>query len=333
MDSLTQMVLGASVGEVVLGKKVGNKAVLYGAIAGTIPDLDVLSRFFVDTVTATEWHRGFSHSLFFCLLAAPLLGWIVNKIERKSEATTSDWTRLFFWGLFTHPVLDAFTTWGTQLFWPFNYRLAFQNIFVIDPLYTIPFLVCLILAMRLHRKSSKRAKINRLGLTISTLYLLLTLVVKGITYQAFTKQLGEQGIDYKRIQNRPTPFNSILWTANIETEDAYLIGEYSLFDNQPIVFREYKKQHYLLADLGQHDKVIRLRAIAEDWYIISTKEDALYFNDLRFGMLTMDPGEERFTFSYKIIEEGNDLIVEETPKFREDAANLFSALWIRIWGN
>ena len=57
MDSLTQIVLGAAVGEAVLGKKVGNKAMLYGAIAGTIPDLDVLARFYVDTVTATEWHR------------------------------------------------------------------------------------------------------------------------------------------------------------------------------------------------------------------------------------------------------------------------------------
>lgn len=65
MDSLTQIVLGAAVGEAVLGKKVGNKAMLYGAIAGTIPDLDVLARNFVDTVTATEWHRGFSHSIFF----------------------------------------------------------------------------------------------------------------------------------------------------------------------------------------------------------------------------------------------------------------------------
>lgn len=244
-----------------------------------------------------------------------------------------DWTRLFFWGLFTHPVLDAFTTWGTQLFWPFNYRLAFQNIFVIDPLYTFPFLICLILAMRLHRKSPKRAKINRLGLVLSTTYLMLTLVLKGVTFQAFIKQLGEQEIQFMRIQTRPTPFNSILWTANIETKDAYLIGEYSLFDRQPIVFREYKKQGHLLSDLGQHHKVKRLKTIAEDWFIISKKGEQLYFNDLRFGLMTMDPAEDRFAFSYKLVQKGDELIVEETPKFREDAANLFSALWIRIWGN
>ncbi|MGB2760309.1 MAG: metal-dependent hydrolase, partial [Maribacter stanieri] len=80
MDSLTQIVLGAAVGEAVLGKKVGNKAMLYGAIAGTIPDLDVITRYFLDTVTATEWHRGVSHSIFFSIVFAPIFGWLVWKI-------------------------------------------------------------------------------------------------------------------------------------------------------------------------------------------------------------------------------------------------------------
>eukprot|EP01093_Parvamoeba_rugata_P011442 TRINITY_DN3145_c0_g1_i6.p1 TRINITY_DN3145_c0_g1~~TRINITY_DN3145_c0_g1_i6.p1 ORF type:complete len:100 (+),score=9.68 TRINITY_DN3145_c0_g1_i6:125-424(+) len=87
MDSLTQIVLGAAVGEAVLGKKVGNKAMLYGAIAGTIPDLDVITRYFLDTVTATEWHRGVSHSIFFSIMFAPIFGWLVWKINKKESAT------------------------------------------------------------------------------------------------------------------------------------------------------------------------------------------------------------------------------------------------------
>ena len=129
MDSLTQIILGAAVGEAVLGKKVGNKAMLYGAIAGTIPDLDVLARYFVDTVTATEWHRGFSHSIFFSVLFAPIFGWLVWKLNSKSEATFKDWSWLMFWGLFTHPILDTFTTWGTQLFWPFEPPISLSKYF------------------------------------------------------------------------------------------------------------------------------------------------------------------------------------------------------------
>ncbi len=78
MDSLTQIVLGASVGEVVLGKKVGNKAMLYGAIAGTIPDLDVIARNFTDTITANEMHRGFTHSFYFLCFDLCTHFWLAN---------------------------------------------------------------------------------------------------------------------------------------------------------------------------------------------------------------------------------------------------------------
>ena len=163
MDSLTQIVLGAAVGEAVLGKKVGNKAMLWGALAGTIPDLDVLARYFVDTVTAIEWHRGFSHSILFSIVFAPIFGWLVWQIHKKQNASWREWSWLFFWGLFTHPILDAFTTWGTQLFWPFKIRLAFQSIFVIDPLYTIPFLIFVVLAAFQKRTSPKRESITDWG--------------------------------------------------------------------------------------------------------------------------------------------------------------------------
>src|SRR5690554_5046755 len=144
MDSFTQIVLGAAVGEATLGKKVGNKAVLYGAIAGTIPDLDVVANSFTDTLTAIEIHRGFTHSFVFAMAFSPLFGWLISKMERRGPATRRDWTRLMFFGLATHALLDAMTTWGTQLFWPIHFPVAIQNIFVIDPLYTLPFLTLVV---------------------------------------------------------------------------------------------------------------------------------------------------------------------------------------------
>ncbi len=333
MDSLTQIVLGAAVGEAVLGKKVGNRAMLWGAVAGTIPDLDVLTRFFTDTVTAIEWHRGFSHSIFFSIVFAPIFGWLVWKLNRKSEANFKDWSWLFFWGLFTHPILDAFTTWGTQLFWPFKTRLAFQNIFVIDPLYTIPFLVFLILAMCQKKTSPKRRKYNRSGLIVSSSYLLLTLILKGIAYQKFTNSLEKQGIVYKAIDTRPTPFNTILWTANIDAGDAYLIGNYSFFDSDEIDFTSYPKNHNLLGELETNDKVVRLIDIAEGWFTITEKDGTLFFNDLRFGLISLDPYEEQFAFTYRLNLENDIIQVIEEPKYDTDAKKLFSALWERVWGN
>ncbi|HET8754112.1 MAG TPA: metal-dependent hydrolase, partial [Salinimicrobium sp.] len=180
MDSLTQIVLGAAVGEAVLGKKAGNKAMLYGAIAGTIPDLDTFAGYFVDPVTAIEIHRSFTHSIVFALAFAPIFGWLISKIEKKAGLGWKEWSWLMFWGLFTHPILDSFTTWGTQLLWPLKTELAFKSIFVIDPLYTLPFLTFLILAMRQKRTSPKRRKYNRLGLIVSSCYLLLSVGLKGI---------------------------------------------------------------------------------------------------------------------------------------------------------
>ncbi|MEE3225167.1 MAG: metal-dependent hydrolase, partial [Bacteroidota bacterium] len=237
MDSLTQIVLGAAVGEAVLGKKVGNKAMLYGAIAGTIPDLDTIWGEFLDPLTAIEIHRGISHSIVFSIVMAPILGWLVAQLHKKAQAGWKDWSWLFFWGLVTHPLLDAHTTWGTQLFWPLDLRLAYQNIFVIDPLYTLPFLIFLILAMRLPKASRKRRKWNNLGLIVSSAYMVLTLVLKGISYQKFTEALANEKIEYTQIDTRPAAFNTILWHANIDVGDAYLLGDYSFFDSQPISFK------------------------------------------------------------------------------------------------
>ncbi len=332
MDSLTQIVLGAAVGEAVLGKKVGNKAMLYGAIAGTIPDLDILANHFTDTVSAIEWHRGISHSVFFSLLFAPVFGWLIYKLERKQAASWKDWSRLIFWGLFTHPLLDAFTTWGTQLFWPFNYKVAFQSIFVIDPLYTLPFLVFLIMAMVQKKDSPKRARYNRLGLMVSTTYLGITLLLKGMAYMKITQNLEDQGIAYEQMTVRPAPFNTILWAANIDVGDAYLIGNYSFFDQQPIQFSRYPKNHELLGDLASQDKIVRLQNITEGWFTIVDNNGELFFNDLRFGLMSLEAEEERFAFSYKLTPLEDDVLVEETPKLKRDAKLLLSALWARMWG-
>ena len=331
MDSLTQIVLGAAVGEAVLGKKVGNKAMLYGAIAGTIPDFDTFASHFTDTVTALEIHRGFTHSIVFSLVFAPVFGWLVSRWEKT--ASWKNWSWLFFWGFLTHPLLDAHTTWGTQLFWPLDLRLAYKNIFVIDPLYTLPFLVFVILAMRKKRTSPKRRKLNNLGLIISSAYMLLTLILKGITYQKFTDALQQQNILYSEIETKPSPFNTILWTANVDTKDAYLIGHYSFFDAQPIQFTAYPKNHEWIEDLKEEENVQRLIKITKGWYTITKENEKLYLNDLRFGLLGFSPSAKNFTFSFQLEKKNGEVIITEKEKDTQDAKKLLGELWKRILGN
>lgn len=333
MDSLTQIVLGAAVGEAVLGRKVGNKAMIYGAIAGTIPDLDTIVGNFMDPLTAIEIHRGLSHSIVFSIVMAPVLGWLVSKIHKKSSATWQNWSWLFFWSLVTHPLLDAHTTWGTQLFWPLDLRLAYQNIFVIDPLYTVPFLVFLILAMRLPKTSLKRRKWNRLGLIVSSAYMVLTLILKGVAFHKFEQALIDQNIEYIEMDTRPTPFNTVLWAANIDVGDAYLLADYSFFDRQPISFRRVPKQRELLGDLKNTKTVERLTKISEGWYAISETNGVLNFNDLRFGVYDLNAETLRFAFSYKLLPSENGLRIEEAKRDPEAMKTVMVSLWTRIWGN
>lgn len=334
MDSLTQIVLGAAVGEAAISKKIGNKAMLWGAIAGTIPDLDVLAKLFTDSVTANEVHRGFSHSILFSILMAPILGWLIAKLYRNKEADWKDWTKLIFLALFTHPLLDAFTTWGTQLFWPLDYKVSFKNIFVVDPLYTIPFLLCVIIAMCYKRTNPKRKRINTIGLIISSCYLLITLGMKWYTYQVFQTSLNNQNIAYKEIQTKPTPLNSVLWTANVETENSFLIGHYSIFDkDQIITFTEFTKNHQLLAPIENDPLIPRLINLTEGWYTIEKTANTLLFNDLRFGQIGIGSDANRFVFSYALSNDSNgNLTAKEREKNPRNALLLLKKIFIRVLG-
>ena len=333
MDSLTQIVLGAAVGEAVLGKKIGNRAMLWGAIAGTIPDLDVVWRYLTDTITATEMHRGFSHSILFSLLAAPLFGYLVHQIKKRPEVGWKGWTSLFFWCLFTHPLLDAFTTWGTQIFWPLPWRVAFNSIFVIDPLYTLPFLICLLLAGTRRRDSLSRKRINNLGLLISSTYLCLTIIVKLVVYERVVDSLEAQDIRFTDISTRPAPLNIILWNINVDAGDSYLIGDYSLFDIKPIAYKTYPKKRDQAKKIIDISEVQRLIDISEGWFLLEKKDDYWLYNDLRFGLIPIDPENPQFVFRYKLEFKGDQVIVNED---RPDTSNMdvvLSTLWLRINGN
>ena len=332
MDSLTQIVLGAAVGEVVLGRKTGNKAMLYGAIAGTIPDLDVLSAYFLDTSRSLEFHRGFTHSIVFSALFAPIFGWLVSRYEKHKSL--KDWSWLFFWGFVTHPLLDAYTTWGTQLFWPFDIRLAFKTIFVVDPLYTLPFLICVIMAMIFKRSNPKRRKWNLWGIGLSSGYLMLTVILKGYTYFQFKEALESQTINYVDMNTRPAAFNTILWNANIDTGDVYLLADYSLLDSKPVSFQVYEKNHHLLGDLKDNEQIQRMIHISQGWFIITQENGSLYFNDLRFGLLTTQPGSTDFVFKYEIKQDAQGLVtLHEVEKDPRNARKMLGELWTRVKGN
>ena len=335
MDSITQIVLGAAVGEAVVGKKVGNWAVFWGAVAGTVPDLDVFVSYFTDNITALQIHRGFTHSFIFSVLFGLIFGFLVSKIHQKLPATWKEWSTLFFLGFLTHALLDAHTTWGTQVFWPINYKVAFKNIFVIDPFYTVPFLVFLVWAICHKKGSVKRKRYNNLGLIISSCYMLLTLGLKGLSYQKFEHALAKNKVNYSSISTRPTPLNTILWAANIQLQDGFLIAYYSFFDSKEIQFsEEIPKNYHLLKPFIHEKKVQQLINITEGWYAVEKVGDQLIFKDLRFGQHDITDITSDFVFSYELFYDKNGSFqAKELPKSFRDGKQMLNTLINRVKGN
>jgi inner membrane protein len=339
MDSLTQVVLGAACGELALGKKIGNKALMFGAIGGTIPDLDVFVGrwFYSNEIDIMAFHRGFMHSIVFAVLAAFLLGWLVHKLydfgKRKDTTTLKDWIGLFFLSLFTHIILDCFTPYGTQLFLPFsNYRVAINNISVVDPIYTIPFLLCLIVLLFFKRNTKRRQLWLKLGLGISSVYMFFTLVNKGYINNVYKKSLKAEGIDYNRFQTQPSVLNNILWFGIAETDDSYYVGFYSLFDSSSKVetWNKLPKNHDLAS--ASNGDIKTLAWFSNGYYnFIPMENQVLRYNDLRYP--SFDPNNPNNTvFSFTIKKEGqrwNVLPFDGKPPTSEG----FDYLWERIKGN
>ncbi|PTX58246.1 inner membrane protein [Kordia periserrulae] len=343
MDSLTQVVLGAACGEAAMGKKIGNKALLFGAIGGTIPDLDVFIGNFLysNKIDAMLFHRGFMHSIFFAVLAAFALGWLVftlyDKGKRRGTTTKKDWTWLFFLSIFTHPILDCFTGYGTLLFSPFsNYRVAFSNISVADPAYTLPFLICLIILMFYKRQNPKRKFWLKLGVGISSVYMLFTIGNKFYINSVFEKSLAEQGIEYTRYNTEASILNNILWYGIAETETDFHVAFYSLFDTKA-VFTDWEtipKNHALLPKTNSD--IARLAWFSNDYYTIEKAEDgAFIYKDLRYPSIKVND-EKSVVFSFKIFKDGERLNMKpfRGPRFDENTSfgDVLAIFWERIKG-
>lgn len=262
------------------------------------------------------------------------MGFALHRLyAKKKEATTWEWTQLMFLAIFTHPLLDIFTTWGTQFLWPLDWRIAVQSIFVIDPLYTIPFLVLLTVVLFLKRNNPKRKKLNRLGLILSSSYLLITVGLKIYVNQVFSSSLEKQQIPFTRFETRPTPFNTILWTANAETKDAFYMGYYSFFDDTEIDFFKFNKNLHLIKPYRNNNDLERLIFLTKGYYTLRKVDGGIEMYDLRFGLTEgFDQGKGDFVFTYLIQEKNGKLEITEKPKSFEGMEKMMGKLAQRIGG-
>lgn len=330
------MVLGAAVAEIVAGEKLGNKAILWGAIGGTIPDLDVLAGVFMDEVEFVNFHRGFSHSLVFGFLLAPLLGFLLSRSRWSGGQPIWLWTRLFFWTIFTHPLLDIFTSYGTQIFLPFSdYRVELNTIFIIDPVYTLPMIISLILVLFYKRNSGKRKKAIYAGFIFSHVYLLFTIYNKyAVVDPALREEVAKQNLKVESMITIPAPFQNLLWQGIVKTPDGYYAGYFNPrkgkvpFDS----FLYFERDLELEKELSGYKDYLGLKKFSRNYgWVEKAGNNKYIYNDMRFstakGWLDKDAD---FIFSFEMTPKNGELEVERNdPESRfnwEDLSRIYNRL-------
>lgn len=285
MDSLTQAALGAAIGEATLGKSIGDKGAILGALVATIPDLDVLLTPFFSELQKVSIHRGFSHSLLFCFLLTFLLLILFRKLNWTREI--EQW-RLWWFGflaLLTHVLLDTFTTYGTQLFLPFSERrVGWDSINIVDPFYTVPLLIGLALVFFKYQPGTQqRRNANYVGLLISSSYLLFTLVNKQQVEQVFELELQRQQITHKELLTVPVGIGNISWYSVAKADDDLFIGQYSRINSNRIVFERFPINDHLLADLDPF-LVDRMRWFSKGFYTVAEREGVIRIYNMQCDM-------------------------------------------------
>lgn len=271
MDSLTHIAVGAAIGTAVLGRKVGPRAALWGALCSTLPDLDVLVAH-GDPLRDFTLHRAHSHSLFWLTAAAPAVAWLLARLERRGGAHFHEWLVLAWLAMIAHPLLDAFTVYGTQLLLPFSdYPVSVGSIFIVDPLYTLPLIVGTSVALRLRARDPTRAgRWNAAGLVASTLYLGWTVAAQSHIEGVVNRAVASSTLADGRVLVTPTPFNSLLWRAVVMNSDGYDEGYYSLLDDVPTVaFEHHSSERRLLDSLQKDWSVRRLAWFSKGFYSVS----------------------------------------------------------------
>jgi inner membrane protein len=288
VDSITQAVLGAAVGELMLGKRMGNRALAWGALFGTLPDLDAVFAPFFSTAGKLWWHRGPSHSLVVMIAVSWLLSPRLEKFWKRDKISKvrAGWFVFAAWS--THVLIDCFTVYGTSVLWPFPVRrVAFNNLFIIDPLFTLPMVVALVwLAfLRTKKQLPKRRRLNAWGLGISASYVLLSVGMKFAASAGFDADLAGRGTVFKRRMEAPTPFNILLWRSVVDRGDEFWVGYRTVFERRaaPVRWTIYPKGAGALGGMEDLPEVKTLRWFSDGWWIARPHVKGAWIGDLRFG--------------------------------------------------
>lgn len=322
-------------GEAFAGKTLGKKAMLWGALAQSIPDIDFISAAWMDTASALLAHRGFTHSILFCAIITPMFALLAERWHRPHNIRLVKWL-LFFGGVIVaHIFIDAFNNYGVGWLEPFSHRrISFNAIYVADPFFSIGPGIALLALLILKKWHPGRQKWWKIGLGVSGLYLLYCLYNKESIDTNTKTILQNQHIRYSRYFTTPTPLQSWLWYVVVASDSGYYTGYRSVFDStDSIDFTYFPRNDFLLKPVLKNEDVQQLIRFSQQYYTVEKWGDTLVLNDLRFGQIIgwQNPS-AKFVFYYFLQQPNNNTMVVQRGRFAGWSIASAASLWKRVKG-
>ncbi|MEO7257955.1 MAG: metal-dependent hydrolase [Luteimonas sp.] len=331
MDSITHLFLGGAIAAVIAPARHRRAALLAGAALNSLPDLDVFPlALFDDPVLRMTWHRGATHSW----LVLPLVAWAIwaffrARGGRVAEAPTRWWWAIFLC-LMAHPLIDAFTVYGTQLFWPLPMRpLMWSSLFIIDPLFTLPWLLaCVVAWIARERIAAQRVLVA--GIVLGVGYVGWSLLAKSLVEREAGRALAAMGLGDAPRFSVPMPFNTLLWRVVAMTPDGYVEGERSLVaDHGPMAFRRHDSAVQALDAARDIPAVMRILWFNHHFAKAEFRDGLLVVSDLRMG------SEPDYAFRFVVARRDDDgwdaIRPPRQAPLEFDTRTGIPGLWRRIW--
>lgn len=336
MDSLTQFVTGAVLAAAVVPAEHRRAALWAGAALGTLPDLDVLPLALLndDPVVQMTAHRSITHSLLILPWVASLIWWWFKRGHGRVAAAPQAWWWAMVLALVTHPLLDCFNAYGTWLFWPLGEQaIVWGNMFVIDPLFTLPLLLAFVW-IACQPRSPVSGKVAHAAIALSVLYFAWSLLAQMWVMQKVDKQLVDLGLQDAPRLVTATPFNTVVWQVLVMTPDGVLSGGYSMSQDSaaaPIRLTHTSSDTQALARNQSNVSLQRLSRFNQGFQIATVKGGQLIISDVRMGRAP------HYSFNFAIAQLQDGVWQELTPPVqihdRPDIKQEWVHLQQRLWGD
>ena len=348
-----QAALGAAMGEWLMGKRLGNWALAWGALLGIVPELDVLIFPFLDTAQKLVWHQGVSHSLVVMTVAGYGLTHGLAKIWHKEKITKLQAGGLVaaVWG--AHLLAECLTAQGAAVLWPFvEKRVALDCLPPGDLLLAGPLVVSVLWMAFLReapakksrgkkpRPLSKRRKCCFLGLGLSAAYALLGGGMKFVASAGFEADLMRRGVKYQRRMESPTPYNLLLWRAVVDCGDELRVGYRTIFElhSTPVRWTIYPKGKDALAAVSEISETRTLTRATDGWWLARPNAQGAWLGDLRFpesrtwgskkGMV-----DSRLAVSWVIQQRSKSDSLRQISSENKNSIDYLQRMSARIFGN